>query len=288
MRPMRRVICALVVLMAPASAFAGDLDVLRGAQPVGYASYTNWSGFYAGGLIGRDFDSADFRNVGASEIATISGLDAGFVGIPLESFPRLSSLSTQQTTYSAFAGYNYQFESAVLGVEATFTSASLSASINDVESHQYFITGNGTLYLAKYNVTTTASAKVEDYGTLRGRFGYAFGAFLPYGFGGISIAQINASKSVNVNYCGEESPYTCANPPPPSVPPPPAPVGGNWTLSNQVNGKFYLGYVAGLGLDFALTRNIFLRGEYQYIQFGAPDNIRLNASSIRIGAGVKF
>src|SRR5258708_96003 len=91
-------------------------------------------------------------------------------------------------------------------------------------------------------------------------------------------------KSVNVNYCGEESPYTCTNPPPNSNPPPPARIGGSWTLSDQVNGKWYFGYVAGLGLDYALTQNLFLRGEFQYIQFGAPDNIRLSASSVRSGA----
>jgi opacity protein-like surface antigen len=288
MRPMRWVICALVVLIAPAGARAGDFDVLRGAQPVGYASYTRWSGFYGGGLIGQEFDGADFRNVGASEITTISGLDAGFNGIPLSSFPRLSSLNTEAPSYSAFMGYNYQFEAAVVGFELTFTKTKFSASINDVESHTYFEPGNGILYLTKYNVTTTADAKVDDYGTVRGRFGWAFGNLLPYAFGGVSISQINAMKSVNVNYCGQETPYTCANPPPPSNPPPPAPIGGNWTLSNQVSGKWYLGYVAGLGLDYALTQNLFLRGEFQYIQFGAPDNIRLSASSVRIGAGVKF
>jgi opacity protein-like surface antigen len=288
MRPMRWVICALVVLIAPAGARAGDFDVLRGAQPVGYASYTRWSGFYGGGLIGQEFDAADFRNVGASEITTISGLDAAFVGIPLNSFPRLTSLNTEAPSYSAFLGYNYQFEAAVVGFELTFTKTLFSASINDVESHSYFIPGNGITYLAKYNVTTSADAKVNDYGTVRGRFGWAFGNLLPYGFGGVSISQINAAKSVNVNYCGQESPYTCANPPPPSVPPPPAPIGANWTLSNQVNGKWYFGYVAGLGLDYALTQNLFLRAEYQYIQFGAPENIRLSASSVRVGAGVKF
>ena len=285
---MRWVICALVVLIAPAGARAGDFDVLRGAQPVGYASYTRWSGFYGGGLIGQEFDAADFRNVGASEITTISGLDAAFVGIPLNSFPRLTSLNTEAPSYSAFLGYNYQFEAAVVGFELTFTKTLFSASINDVESHSYFIPGNGITYLAKYNVTTSADAKVNDYGTVRGRFGWAFGNLLPYGFGGVSISQINAAKSVNVNYCGQESPYTCANPPPPSVPPPPAPIGANWTLSNQVNGKWYFGYVAGLGLDYALTQNLFLRAEYQYIQFGAPENIRLSASSVRVGAGVKF
>ena len=285
---MRWVICALVVLAAPAGARAGDFDVLRGAQPVGYASYTRWSGFYGGGLIGQEFDAADFRNVGASEITTISGLDAAFVGVPLNSFPRLTSLNTEAPSYSAFLGYNYQFEAAVVGFELTFTKTSFNANINDVETHSYFIPGNGLIYLTKYNVTTSADAKVNDYGTVRGRFGWAFGNLLPYGFGGVSISQINAAKSVNVNYCGQETPYTCANPPPPSIPPPPAPIGANWSLSSQVNGKWYLGYVAGLGLDYALTQNLFLRAEYQYIQFGAPDNIRLSASSVRIGAGVKF
>ena len=252
---MRWVICALVVLLAPAGARAGDFDVLRGAQPVGYASYTRWSGFYGGAMIGQEFDAADFRNVGASEITAISGLDAGFDGIPISSFPRLSSLNTETPSYSGFIGYNYQFEAAVVGFELTFTKTSFNAGINDLESHTYFQNANNTLYLATYNVTTSASAKVEDYGTARGRLGWAFGNFLPYGFGGVSISQINAMKSVNVNYCGQEAPYTCANPPPASNPPPPAPIGGNWTLSNQTNGKWYFGYVAGLGLDYALTKN---------------------------------
>jgi outer membrane immunogenic protein len=282
MRPMRWVICALVVLIAPAGARAGDFDVLRGAQPVGYASYTRWSGFYGGGLIGEEFDGADFRKVGGSEITTISGLDANFNGIPLTNFPRLTSLNTEAPSYSAFIGYNYQFEAAVVGFELTFTKTSFNASINDMESHSYFQTANNTLYTAQYNVTTTAAARVEDYGTVRGRFGWAFGNLLPYGFGGVSIAQIDSMKSVNINYFGVAVPSAS------SPPPLPPPIGGNWTLADQNNGKWYLGYVAGLGLDYALTQNLFLRGEFQYIQFGSPDNIRLSASSVRVGAGVKF
>jgi opacity protein-like surface antigen len=282
MRPMRWVICALVVLLAPAGARAGDFDALRGAQPVGYASYTRWSGFYGGALIGEEFDAADFRNVGASEITTIAGLSAGFDGIPLTSFPRLTSLNTETPSYSAFVGYNYQFEAAVVGFELTFTKTSFSASISDSESHNYFQNANGALYSATYNVNTSASAKVTDYGTVRGRIGYAFGNLLPYGFGGVSISQINAMKSVNVNYFGVAVPSAS------SPPPLPPPIGGDWTLSNQVNGKWYFGYVAGLGLDYALTQNLFLRGEYQFIQYGAPDNIRLSASSVRAGVGLKF
>ena len=96
------------------------------------------AGFTAAALIGEEFDAADFRNVGQSEITTISGLSAGFDGIPLSNFPRLTSLNTNTPSYSAFVGYNYQFEAAVVGFELTFTKTSFSASINDVESHSYF------------------------------------------------------------------------------------------------------------------------------------------------------
>ena len=213
---MRWVICALVVLLAPAGARAGDFDVLRGAQPVGYATYTRWSGFYGGGLIGEEFDAADFRNIGQSEIQTISGLSAIFDGIPLTNFPRLNSLNTNTSSYSAFAGYNYQFEAAVVGLEFNFTKTAFSAGINDVESHSYFTTVNNTIYDTAYTVTTGASAKLNDSASLRGRLGWAFNNFLPYGFAGVTVAQIDATKFVNVTVCGEETPYDCTNPPPPN------------------------------------------------------------------------
>ena len=96
---MRWVICALLTLAMPSGALAadlsGDFDALRGAQSVGYAHYARWAGFYIGGQIGEEFDGANFTNVGLSEIQTISGLSAGFNGIPLTSFPRLTSLNTR-------------------------------------------------------------------------------------------------------------------------------------------------------------------------------------------------
>ena len=288
---MRWVICALVVAL-PSGALAadldGDFDALRGAQQVGSPTYSRWSGIYGGFQFGEEFDGADFRGVAGPDISIISGLDAGFNGVPLGNFPNLSSINTEKQSYSAFLGYNFQFESAVVGLELNFSMTPLNASVTDAESHRYFQTANSTTYLADYNVNTSAAVRLQDYGSMRGRFGWVFGNFLPYSFGGLVVSQINSSKSVNVNYCGEESPYTCSNPPPASNPPPPAPIGGNWTLSDQNNGKWYFGFVAGVGLDYALTQNIFLRGELEYIQFGSPDNIKLSTTSARIGAGLKF
>jgi outer membrane immunogenic protein len=284
---MRRVICALVVLATPAAAFAGDFDALRGTQ-VGYATYQRWSGFYGGVQFGEEFDGANFTNIGSAELTTITTFSSIFDGVPITSFPRLGALNTEKQSWSAFAGYNYQFEAAVLGVELNFTKTSFNAGINDVESHSYFKDINNVTYDVNYAVTTGASAKVNDYASIRGRAGWAYGNFLPYAFAGILVAQINATKFVNVTVCGEETPFDCNNPPPPSNPPPPARVGGTWTMADTVTGKWYIGYTAGLGMDYALTQNIFLRGELGYVQYEAPFNIRLNSTSARIGAGLKF
>ena len=38
----------------------------------------------------------------------------------------------------------------------------------------------------------------------------------------------------------------------------------------------------------AVTQNIFLRGEYEFIQFAPVANITATISSVRVGAGFKF
>ena len=280
---MRWVICAVVVLALPSSAFAGDFDILRG--PV---ATTNWAGFYAGGQIGADYNSVDFSSVATPYINTISTLDANFNGIPLTHFPQLGSLNTTKASYGFYVGYNVQFEDAVIGLELNLNKTSLNAIASNTASHTYFQTANSTVYDTTYNVNTSAAAAIQDYGTFRARFGWAFDQFLPYAFGGISVAQVNASSSVNVNYCGQESPYTCTNPPPASSPPPPAPIGGNWTLSDSSHGKYYYGFDAGVGLQWMLMPHVFLRGELEYIRFGSPDAIRLGETSARLGGGVQF
>ncbi len=57
---MRWVICAVFVLALAPSAFADDLDILRGSQTVGPATFTRWSGFYAGGHFTYSSANADF------------------------------------------------------------------------------------------------------------------------------------------------------------------------------------------------------------------------------------
>jgi len=286
MRWVSWVICAFVVLGPVPRAFAQDyLDILRGALPVGPAAYSNWNGPYVGGAVGENWYGVDYTHTPTPYIDDIIPLDANFSGIPLAQYPRLSTFDTQAPVYGGFAGYNFQFESAVVGVELGFNESSQSSSVVDSESHNYYITANNSLYEAHYNVTTSASESINEYGELRARFGWALGSFLPYTFVGVTYAQINASSSVNVNYCSEPSPTpapsNCNNPSGGNP-------GGNWTLSGQTTGKWYPGYSAGFGVDYALWQNLFVRGEGQYIAFNAPFSIKLSAISARLGVGLKF
>jgi outer membrane immunogenic protein len=287
---MRLLVSGLVLACLTSPVLAADFDNswLRGssaplADPPNYA---RWSGVYGGGQISEEFTGIDFSNTNGNRLATIASYDANFDGIPIASFPNLASLDTKGPSYGAFAGYNYQIDDVVFGFEFNFNASSAKASVTDTASHSYFQTANGTLYDAKYNVTSAAAAAISEYGTLRGRVGWAYGSFLPYVFGGLSVAQVNASSSVNVNYCGQESPYSCVNPPP--LAPPPAPIGGNWTLSDLSHGKWKFGWDTGVGLDYSLTRNVFLRGEIEYVQFGSPNAIKLDAAAARAGVGLKF
>ena len=295
---MRLLVGGLLAACALSPALAGDLDLswLRGsaapvADPPNYAA--RWSsGFYAGGHAGMDFHGLDFRNVVGDYISTIAGMDANFTGIPLSNFPRLSTEVQSGPSYGGFFGYNYQIDDVVMGFEVNFNKSTANGSFSDQESHGYFISANGGTWASKFNVNTSAEAMLADYGELRARFGWAYGAFLPYAFIGTTLAQVNSFRSVNINYCGGAIP---ANPnncilqfqgAPPS--PFPTPPGGNYTLSEQSHGKWITGFDVGLGIDYAMTRNLFLRAELEYLQIGSPSEIKLNTSSMRVGGGVKF
>ena len=48
------------------------------------------------------------------------------------------------------------------------------------------------------------------------------------------------------------------------------------------------GYSVGAGLDWALTPNIFVRGEFDFDQFAPISNISMSLVSGRVGAGFKL
>jgi outer membrane immunogenic protein len=57
--------------------------------------------------------------------------------------------------------------------------------------------------------------------------------------------------------------------------------------AGQTNALLW-GYTVGAGLDWALTPNILVRGEFEFVQFAPISNIAVSVASGRVGAGFKF
>ncbi|SIO14749.1 high affinity Mn2+ porin [Bradyrhizobium erythrophlei] len=163
-----------------------------------YKAIYDWTGFYLGGHVGYGD----------------GGLGAGTNPLPEQGafFPH----SITGGTGGFQAGYNRQFSNrVVLGIEAdaTFTSPV------DLPRRAP----------APFNAT------IDYTGTLRGRAGYAFGAWMPYLTGGFAWGH----SHININDGGKE------------------------VLSSP--GQYHTGWTVGAGAEFAVGGNWSAKLEYDYI-----------------------
>ena len=290
---MRWVICALTVLTLASPAFAADLDILPGPQPVGPGgslpvgpgTFTRWSGFYVGGQIGYGDANTDFSN------ATQPLVAFSLRNLALESddfvstWPVLGRGSNDAVGYGGFVGYNTQWQDLVLGLESNYTHTAFAttASVSPlVGAAGRIVTAGSNQY--SVNLTGTGQLEITDYASLRARAGWVFGNLLPYGFAGLAIGRGNYSVTTEV-YGQQNSASPAFFPCDPAAP---TCIGYDFSNSAGQNGAFLYGFSAGGGLDWALTQNIFLRGEVEYVQFAPIANIVASIVSARVGAGFKF
>ena len=277
-REMRWVICVAVVLGLARPALAQDFDILRGSESVGPVAFTNWSGFYAGGQGAFASGGANFAQATGPLISYLLRNTTVEQDFNISAWQVLGKSDGTSTGFGGFFGYNSQWSNVILGLEANYTHAPWSGSSSDTLARR--MDASGTTY--EVSVTGTSSIQLNDYGTLRARAGYVMGNFLPYGFVGFAIGRADITKSATVSDM-EFSDSTgqlvgC--------------LGGNATCSltdsdNHTN-QFIYGYSAGLGMDWAVTQNIFLRGEYEYIQFVNLGGLDLYLNNVRLGGGFKF
>lgn len=134
-------------------------------------------------------------------------------------------------------GYNFQFDNnVVLGIEADFQGSDVSDTSFGVQS------------------------KMDYFGTVRGRIGYAFDHILPYVTGGFAWGH----NKVTDQLTGLETSNTLTG----------------WTV--------------GGGVEYALTNNWTVKGEYLYMDLGDDyydsigANAGLTASVVRAGINYKF
>jgi opacity protein-like surface antigen len=260
------------------SASAADYGPLRGST-FDAPRYRNWEGFYVGGQVGSGGGGANFTK----ESQAVSGsaiVNTWLASEGVGSWATAERADTGQAIqYGAFIGYNFQWDDVVLGLEASYNHTDLNANSygrSPVSGRMWLTDPSGwnhsVLAQAEGDITLT------DLATVRARAGYAFGAFLPYVTGGLALGRASWWTRTRVDYpnsVASTSSITTADP-------------GSWDSGWVTDGKsnsLIYGWSAGIGMDVALTQNIFLRGEYEYIQFSQS---KLNLNNVRGGLGIKF
>jgi outer membrane immunogenic protein len=287
----------LIAMGCPALAADYDDSWLRGSQVIGAAPtppprlYRIWAGVYGGAQAGEDFNGIDFRQVPATPVQSAIAQDAILTTLaaPATALPALPQVSTRGPSYGGFVGYNWQIDDVVFGAEFNINRSSLHQTAVNSAGRGYWVNNGGNLFSTSLYTNSQGTIDMSGYFTMRGRLGWAFGNFLPYIAAGVAFAQIDTSTKVNIGYNG-----VCVNPAPPANPTCPIVngqnqmIGADYPFTNVSHGKYQLGFDAALGMDYMVTRYVFVRGELDYLNLQYPSQIRLNTLSTRIAAGLKF
>jgi opacity protein-like surface antigen len=297
---MRGLVLAAVMFGAASGAQAADMpDFLRGSIPPTLSTATrNWDGWYAGGQVGYTTSDMDFSR-------TVVGLTNfifrnAVLQQPVSQFGLLPKNHAQTTGFGAFVGRNYQFEDLVFGVEANYNYVSNLASSAKSSNSLSFGSLPGITPPVNHTYTYTvslsgdAALQVKDVITFRGRAGWAAGNFLPYVFGGLAVGRMDVARSVTVDETlRDDSVAIITLPSGGTVSVPQAPqfsrIPGfpQFAKERRIN-DFVAGWTGGLGMEYMLWGNIFMRGEWEYIKFLSVKDTVVNMNSVRAGIGYKF
>ncbi|CAA2107443.1 hypothetical protein MBUL_04163 [Methylobacterium bullatum] len=268
---------------------AADLDygVLRGPDYAPASAEIDWNGFYFGAHAGYSSTSQKYTNRFSNILNDYLSKRAEYFPFSTALTESVSGLSVFErrgdgTGFGGFAGYNYMFDETVIGVEADYTTLDAAARSRDFQNNNFYdINSRGALYRVNMQVKGLASAKIVDYGTLRVRAGYTLGDFMPFVSAGLAIGRAEIGQQIVVSATNSKFNRTISE----------GNIGGdpsNAVIGAYAKTKVVGGFAAGAGLEYALTQNILLRGEYQYVQFNDFDGYKINLNTVRGGAAMKF
>jgi opacity protein-like surface antigen len=195
---------------------------------------------------------------------------------PVSSWAKFGTGSAPAAAYGAFVGYNSQWDDAVLGVDINYNHTSLSGVSRSSKLFPGILPGDTTGPNNNlYDVWAGAGAimKITDYATFRTKAGWAFDCFLPYATFGLAAGRAEITRIATA------SGQPAAN----------SPGGAPFVLTDgDQKTAIVWGYSAGLGIDMALGANMFLRAEYEFVQFVPLSHITASLNTVRAGAGFRF
>lgn len=275
---MRVILSAIAGIGLTGAAFAADMGPLRGTFDQGRTiePLTYWGGFYAGGHAGSAMTNFEFGTATQEMIANLLRNTAIENELNVSSWPRLTADDSHAIVFGVFGGYNYQMDEIVAGFEVDYTRANKEMKGTGADSiGRQAGTSNG--FNNNIFVSGRSSATLSQYGTLRARIGYSSGMFLPFVTAGIALGQGSVNTSVEVQASGSNG----------GAPP----LTYNYdsgVVTQEKRDAWAFGYAAGLGVDIAVSSNIFLRAEYQYINFPEMAGTKTHINTVRGAAGIRF
>lgn len=221
---MRKIFGALLVFAALPLAPGHAADMPMKAPPVAAAVY-GWTGFYLGGEVGGGWSRST-----ATNINPIGGFPAGFVNGPIDMSGVLGG---------GYAGYNYQINNIVLGIDGYYDGAGLTGSGTDVSP----TTGN----------ISNKNEKMKWDAAITGRLGLAANNWLFFVKGGWAWAGFSGN-SVSVTAGGA--------------------LVGSGTSSDTRNGG-----TVGVGVEYGFTPQWSAKLEYDYVKFQTASYTSSNVSA---------
>jgi outer membrane immunogenic protein len=298
---MRRFLLAAVMFGAASGAQAADMpDFLRGSIPPSLSTASrNWDGWYAGGQVG--YSSADMDFSHAPKTLTNFMLRDGVLQEPISHWSLLSKNHAQATGFGAFVGRNYQWEDLVFGVEANYNYMT-SLSSSSTNSMRLLIVNPagenppaGHIHTYDTTLTGNAALQIKDVVTFRGRAGWAVDNFLPYVFGGLAVGRVDVARWATVSYDKYDTyDVTTTNIvggiPISTTTSKTVLLGSNTypTSTEHRTNSFVAGWTGGLGLEYMLWGNVFMRAEWEYVRFLSVKDISFSTNNVRAGIGYKF
>jgi opacity protein-like surface antigen len=283
---MRRFLLLALVMSGTVSwAQAADMpDFLRGT--VGQSTPTrNWDGWYAGGQASSSWTNTDY---GRTVVSLTNDLfRSTTLQNPVSQLTLLGRANGRSPGFGAFVGRNFQYDDIVFGVEANYNywsslATSIAASLGPIQIAQpTLVLPPGATASDAVTLNGRAALQVKDEITFRGRAGWATGDFLPYIFGGLAVGRMDVTRTVSssvartINFADGTS-TTFALPQ------------FALTTTDGRSNNFVAGWTGGLGMEYMLWGNVFLRGEWEYIRFITIKDTAVTQNSVHAGIGYKF
>jgi outer membrane immunogenic protein len=169
------------------------------------------------------------------------------------------------------AGYNFQADSFVFGLEADAFLSSIDGDGDAEWTYSYVGPNFGS-------TDTNINYDVDAFGTVRARAGLAMDRFLPYITGGLAWGHVDVSAdSYNFNTLSPDTQFSGSD------------------------SKTAWGWALGAGAEYAITENMTMKAEYVYVDLGSvksefvyddggPFNLKsdINMHTVKVGLNWKF